>query len=203
MAGAPWLVPELAETGITCSDIHIPAAVHYVEAPPPLPSELRILTYLPDKRAAFYGAEQIHAAAVSFPNVSFDVVGGKGCWATGRLQAPENLHFHGWESDMDADILPLFRWSYAWCSTTAVGATVIEGLLFGRHVVYSYTYPHCQTVSFQDQPGFIATLRSLEERNKSGALALNTSGAAYARQRFEPSTVVREFLSHLELSLRK
>ena len=139
-----------------------------------------MLTYLPDERFGFYGGPLLMDVARRLPDVPIDVVGGAGAGIASR---PPNVRWHGWVKDMT----PLYG-----ASTVVVriprhdglGATVIEGLLHARHVVYTYPVPHTTTVANDSLDDVVGVLEVLRDRHAAGNLQPNLPGRDYALDTF-------------------
>ena len=176
VADGPWLVSELAVVGLTAQDVHVPQPHLCPDVPPPLPSAFRVLTYLPGDRFEFYGGKTVIEAARRLPDVAFDVVGPTG--STPR-EATRNVAWHGWVSGMSA--------MYGRATVVVriprhdgLGATVVEGLLHARHVIYSYPLPFVRQLEPVTVTALINELKGLRDAHASGTLKLNLDGRAYA-----------------------
>jgi len=156
----------------------------------PLPETFRVLTYIPDTRHEFYGGIQIFEAARELPTLAFDVVGGDGTWIPHPLP---NIVFHGWQNDL----APFYKKSSAVVRLVrhdGMGATAVEALLFGRHVLYNYPLPHTIRTPFGDSGRLVGTLRSLSDDFHRGTLRLNTAGHDWAATAFDASTESRRLV---------
>jgi len=190
-SNAPWLKDELEEIGLSSRLVLFP--VGKVSPPPESelkwPSELTVLTYIPDGRAAFYGGPEIVAAARCLPEIRFLVVGGNGGW----LQSPpKNIKFLGQVSNM-SEILNQSNVVVRLVEHDAIGGTVREGLFFARHVVYSYPLPNTCHVAWKDDNGLCTVLRSFNSTLTRGALSPNLEGRAYAIAEWSPDRLLQEF----------
>jgi hypothetical protein len=185
VADGPWLVTELAEVGLRATDVHVPQPHLSPDVPPPLPASFRVMTYLPGDRFDFYGGDVILEAARRLPDVGFDVVGRAG--STPR-EAMRNVAWHGWVPGMSA--------MYA-RSTVVVriprhdglGATVVEGLLHGRHVIYSYWVPYVRKLFPVSVPALVNELSSLRAQHDAGNLGLNLEGRNYALAAYDEQSL--------------
>lgn len=191
IAGAEHLARELAEVGVSAATVPFPGmALSPPESAPELPSCFRVLTYLPagsGPRFAFYGGPQILDAARALPEVEFAVMGTTQI-AEGELGGavlPANLTLLGRVEDPEPE--------YASSSVVvrlvehdAIGGTVCEGLMYGRHVIYTYDVPHTIRVPFGDSAGFIEELRRLKQQHDLSELRLNRTGFEYAAVEFDP-----------------
>lgn len=195
IAGSQRLVDELAEVGIDASHVSIPMARKKVRYPRPLGRAFKVLTYIPEARPTFYGAQMILAVAQQLPTVHFDVVAGSGHWL--RSPAP-NLHFHGWQGNMQ-DWYDEASVVVRMVEHDSVGGTVIEGLLHGRHVIYSYPHEHCTHVTFGDVAGLRDALSHLQKMHEAGCLGPNFQGWEYARKEYDAGDISRKFENTIRL----
>ena len=193
LADASWLAEEMATLGIAAKVLAIPAPNLRAGSPPPLPPVFRVLTYILDYRYRFYGGEAVCKAAQRLPQVQFDVVGGRGRWAPKALA---NLHFHGWQTDME----PFYRNCCVLLRILehdSIGVTVKEALGFARHVLYSYPVPHTELVKFNDHEVLIERLAALERMHRKGLLEPNIAGWHYALREFDEGRDARSLASLL------
>jgi hypothetical protein len=176
LATAPWLASELEAVNLHAITVHVPQPYHSPEEPPPLPTEFRVLTYLPTRRFELYGGDTILEVARRLPHVRFDVVASRG---ENVQSAPANVYWHGWVADMTA--------RYAQATVVVriprhdgLGATVIEGLLNARHVIYTHDLPFVRTIWPATADALVDALGDLEDAHRAGELAPNLAGRSYA-----------------------
>jgi hypothetical protein len=186
LADAPWLTSELEAVGLQAVTAHVPQSHHVPSEIPPLPSEFRVLTYLPEQRFDFYGGDVLVEAARRLPNIRFDVVGAAD--ESGR-SAPANMRWHGWVEDMSEH--------YAQTAVVVriprhdgLGETVIEGLLNARHVVYTYEVPFVRRVWPATSDAVVAALGEFRDTYIAGRLGPNFAGRDYALAEFDEGRLV-------------
>jgi glycosyltransferase involved in cell wall biosynthesis len=193
IADAPWLAQELETVGLRAEVASVPQAYRPADVAPTLPERFRVLTYISADRFDFYGGDTILAAARRLPDVQFDVVG--------RADDPTgsglpNVAWHGWVSDM-----PRF-----YAETTVVlriprhdglGATVIEGLLNARHVIYTYEMPFVQRIEPPTADNLVEAIDALRIAAAAGRLAPNVAGRDYAIATFDEARLVDRLISLL------
>jgi hypothetical protein len=178
---APHLATELAALGIQARYVLV-ASAPVPQTIAPMPADFTVLTYLPEPRRKFYGQDGVWDAARAFPHARFIVVGPGGA----EPGAPANVHYVGEQADMDARIdaacvflrLP---------QHDGLSLGVIEALARGRHVIWNYQLPGVTTVQSTDEA--IAQLGRLNDAHRSGALAINHAGIAYAAAYHNPRSV--------------
>lgn len=180
LAAAPWLASELEEVDLHASVAHVPRPYCSPETSPPLPADFRVLTYLPGDRFAFYGGEAVIEAARRLPDVGFDAVGRL---ASSAPPALTNVAWHGWVAEMTE--------RYARATVVVriprhdgLGGTVVEGLLHGRHVIYTHEVPFVRTIWPATADGLVEALGELRDAHRAGELAPNLVGRSYALDEF-------------------
>lgn len=135
---APHLVHELASIDLQAGLVPILPDHTGIGIRTSSPRKVSVLTYLPDARPDFYGAEVVYGLARQFPNVSFVVVAG-----TSHVQ-PElpNIEYLGYIQNMDrlyeqAPILIRMP------EHDGLPKMVLEALIRGNQVIYNYDFPYC------------------------------------------------------------
>jgi len=191
IAAAPWLSRELELVGIRAVTAYVPTVTNYPPIASPLPAEFRVLTYLPAAHFEFYGGETILEVARRLPNIPFDVVANDGSAVRG---APSNIHWHGWVSDMaeayrNATVVVRIP------AHDAIGATVVEGLVHARHIIYTYEVPFVGRVFPATPEAVVDALESLYGHHVAGRLGLNTAGREYALMEFDSNARTDRLLS--------
>lgn len=189
-ATSEQLVQELAAIGIRAEHLTIPWTLKSPPATvPPLPKQFTVLTYIPDTRADFYGGRSILEVARSLPDGQFVVMGGHGRWAE---DPPPNVHFVGW---VDADeYYPESSVVARVVEHDGGGGTALEGLLYGRHVVYTQERPYCRLVEFGNVDELLGALRELKALHDSGTLRLNHEGRQWALDNVSPHAIASALL---------
>jgi O-antigen/teichoic acid export membrane protein len=195
LAGSENLREELASIGIESRVAWFPGLT--LQAPgtvPPLPGEFAVLSYVPDSRPDFYGGPVLIELARALPSIKVRIVGGSGSWAP---DAPRNVEFVGWVDDMASE----YRRSTVVVRLVdhdAIGATAIEGLMFGRQVVYSGDLLHCTRVEKGDPAQLIATIASILSRWQRGEISLGAAAAHWAADQFSQTERIAALRDELE-----
>ncbi len=182
LCGSQPLCDELAELGVDA--VVVPFPPPQIDIPPttpPLPQTVRAMTYIPEARFTFYGGPQILEAARHLPSVEFLIMG-----SSGRAldEVPDNVRFLGRVDDVPR----LLRDTTVVIRTTehdSIGATIMEALLFGRHVITTNVVPHTAHVPFADTLALVDALKRIETRYGAGDLAPNSAGRDYALVEFD------------------
>jgi hypothetical protein len=190
IAGAPWLSEELSEIGLKADTLYFPSPLRVPEHIPPFPDRFAVLSYVPDSRHEYYGSAEIYECAKQNPSIEFNIIAGSGTWVSEPLP---NLHFHGWVNNIEdyyASAVVVVRLVVH----DALGATVREGWINGRYVIYSYKLDNVLYVRNDDSHALGSVLQQLEMRFNNGQLTLNESGHRYALLNFEPVILTSRFI---------
>lgn len=190
-AGAPWLAQEMIELGVPCEYVPI-TWVPRVEGIPPLPSKFSVLTYMPSVRlGALYGLERILEVAQTLPEVSFELVG----LIEGQIsEPPPNLKIFG--RIQDKDMKEFYRRANVYwrpVSHDGLSFMSLEALSYGRHVVWSYPFPHCAEARDASQDR--AAIEHLYEIHQANNLRLNEPGITMVSKDFSPERIRQEYLA--------
>lgn len=184
-AGSEPLARDLATLGIGARVVPFPwEGVPSPDELPAMPARFTVLSYVPDARSEFYGGPELVAAARALPRARFVVMGGTGTWAE---DAPDNLEFAGWV----ADTAGLYAGASCVVRLTeydSIGGTAVEGLAWGRPVIYNHELAHATRVPFRDAPALIGALEALARRHAADTLEPDSDASAWARREFDPAT---------------
>ena len=135
-----WIQEELAEMKINAELCNFAFFEDSKVAEWNTQGPLKILGYIPDNRAAFYGQENFIKLAHELPEVEFHLVGGL---AENIADKPKNLIAHGWVSDM-SNLFDQIHVCYRFTEHDGLSNTVLEGLALGKYIVYNNNFPHCE-----------------------------------------------------------
>lgn len=183
IAGADHLAAELAAVGIDAESVPFPGALTPPPQPaPPLPALMTVVSYVPEGRRDFYGLPGILDAARSLPTVRFRIFGGT---ANGVPDIPANVSFLGYVDDV-GEVYANATVVVRHIAHDSVGGTVIEGLSYARHVIYTYDLPHTIRSHFDDPDSLTAALSELNTLHDAGRLQSNTEGRRWAMVEFDP-----------------
>lgn len=170
---APWLVDELDAIGVRSEYMPLPVPVDLSE-PPPLPTDFRVLLYLPvdsfDREV--FDMETLLALPGYFPEVHFSLVPSP---AESLPPLPPNLKARGWVSDMDA----LYRETTVYVRLTShdgMSFMALEALSRGRYVIWTHPLEGAILASGLDDVR--AAIQALLDRHKAGVFPLNDAGRA-------------------------
>lgn len=181
ITGASHLTAELLTIGIKARTVAFPGVILPPPEPiPAMPDDMVVVSYIPAEREDFYGLSSLLDAARALPDVQFRFFGG----ATGDGETPDNVEFLGRVDNTD----PVYAQSSVVARIVrhdAVGATVMEGLLYARPVLYSFPLPHTIHVPHGDSDSLTSALRDLRQIHRDRGIPLNTEGHHWARVEFD------------------
>jgi hypothetical protein len=185
---APWLTEEIHGLGLPCE--HVPLFwLPTVPEPVTLPGQFCVGTYMPAvSRKELYGLDRILEAARRLPHIPFELIG----LIEGEIKdPPPNLRILGRSNDMPA----FYRRSTVYwrpVSHDGLSFNALEALAHGRHVIWSYPFPHCIRTSNVETD--VAELQRLFTLHQANNLPLNQAGMDFMAERFAPERIKREFL---------
>jgi len=193
LAAAPWLVEELRSVRIQAD--FVPAAgVTPPAEPKPFEEAFRVVTYLPQIRADFYGAQTVYAVARALPEVTFVVTGSHN---GSDPRAPQNVSFSGHLEDvtsvLDASVVLLRIPKHDGLSTM-----VLEALSRGRYVLWTHNIPGVLVTKALDD--VVASLQALKRRHDARTLPRNAVGLDFVATHFRKTDVALAFEKQLSAS---
>ncbi|MFQ6171909.1 hypothetical protein ACK8HX_09905 [Oryzobacter sp. R7] len=193
LAGSEPLRRELAHVGVDAALVGFPwRTVDPPDVLPSMPPAVTVLTYVPDTRATFYGGPALVEAARRLPQVRFLVMGGSGSWCD---RHPSNVEFLGWVDDP----APLYAGSSAVVRVVdhdSIGGTAVEGLMFGRRVLYSQPLDHAVLVQ-RTADSLVEALQALVEDHRAGRLVPDPAASRWARREFDHRRRFAQLAEHL------
>lgn len=183
---APHLKDELSQIGISAEYVPIfPPDILF--EPLPLPDNHAVLSYIPEKRAEFYGIRELRYLAEKFPHIDFHVVANSG---ESDAKPLPNIVYHGflhWEElrELYKKCSILFRYT----KHDGLPVMLIEALGLGRHVIFSFKYPYVHTPS-SNKP---EDLEDLFRRLVSLPPAENCEGSKYVKSQFTRNILIERY----------
>jgi hypothetical protein len=200
LADAPWLIDELAETGIRAEYVPLPVPGMPQGEPPPLPQVFRVLLYYPEHpldREVFDYPTML-ALAREFPDAAFRLIPSPP--ETLPEPPPPNVEATGWVTDMDA----VYRETTVHVRLTNHDGTsfmAIEALSRGRYVIW--TFPMAGAVQASGFDEVAPVIRDLFERHKRGELGLNLAGRAAVMEEFDFERLAANLDGRLRAAARR
>jgi hypothetical protein len=192
-AVAAHLVDELAEAGITATNVPL-SVVETVEPAPPPPPPLTLLSYLPTRKFDFYNGATVLSLASRFPDVRFLIVGDDG---TDR-GATKNVEFLGYQRDIDK----VYARSHALLRLPrhdGLSYMVLEALNHGRQVIWNLPFEAARMGRTENEVA--CHIRELRAALAAGTLAINERGRQVVHATHSGVRVAGIIRSRLKASL--
>ena len=194
-ADAPWLADELSHAGIEAKVVPVSpiAAVPPMPLPPP---PLTVLSYLPDDKYEFYGAQIVYELARCLPDVRFLVLASE---RRGR-PAPDNLEFIGYHDDVH----PVYARSHVLVRMPdhdGMSQMILEALNHGRYAIWNYNLEG--VIKATTAAEAVARLQELRERLAAGTLPPNDVGRESVRRDFLGSSVADRLCAGISACVRR
>lgn len=186
LACAKHLQDELAQIGIQSEYVPIfPPDISF--KPLPLPDKHAVLSYIPEKRAEFYGMRELHYLAKKFPHIDFHIVANSGQHDSELLP---NVFYHGLLrldelKELYKRCTILFRYS----KHDGLPVMLIEALGLGRQVIFSFKFPYAHTPcsdKLEDLEELFGHLVSLPPEE-------NRKGSEYVNSQFTPNALIERY----------
>jgi hypothetical protein len=171
------LATELRSAGLHAQNAELMGTESIVPGLAPLPDRFRVLGYWNAQSFPVHlSGPAFYDAAQALPDTEFLVLGDDG---SGSPPAPPNVTFLGRLEDP----VPVYTRCVVLVRQTdhdSVPSGMIEEmLLLGRHVIYTYPWPHTITVPHGDSDALIRELLQLRDAFNAGTLPLNEAGREF------------------------
>lgn len=184
-----WIQKELNEIGINAEIIGIHGQKTLSEAKP-FPKEMKVLSYLPENRAGFYGEQAILTCAQAFPEINFHLIG------TGKKYQEKNILSHGWVNnpeDFINDSVVVIRFA----EHDSLADIVLKSLHRGRYVLYNYPFNYCEHCTTHDD--LIKSIGSFKSKFDKGLLELNIQAHNFVESSFNENVIFNQLHKRLQL----
>ncbi len=186
---APWLVDELATTGIRAGLIPLVTPVRYDLRREAAPAG--VLAYLPDERADFYGCQVVYAAARQLPEIPFAVVAG----TQEKQPAIPNVRYFGWVDDL-APLYEQYPILLRVARHDGLPKMVLEALAFGNQVIFEYPLEGCRHARTEAE--VLSAIRGIIAEG----CPVNEAGRRLVQEHYRHDQVVAALLQTLGVSTR-
>ena len=187
-----WIKEELSEIGIKAEISNFASFDRVFDLKSTNNKRLRVLSYIPDNRAEFYGIKDILELARSFTNVDFIIVGGD---SKAYEPLPKNYKAIGWIKDM-GPIYDQVDICIRHTEHDGLSTFVLEGLARGKVVFYNNKFTHCH---------FTPNLEALKQQLAqvltsfdSGNSILNNEGAKFISTEFSKDVIFKKLKTKIE-----
>ena len=187
-----WIQDELKPIGIHAKILNFASFNHSFEIQVPKGKKLRLLTYMSDARAEFYGLPKVIELAKVFPEVSFTIVGAK---ASDFHPLPKNVEALGWVENIDFH----FDNSHATIRIPkhdGLSNFVLESLARGKHVLYNHPYSHCNFCPTHEN--LEQAIRQLKQTVEQDTFKPNLAGKQFVEREFNSNYVFSQLIREFE-----
>lgn len=163
LADSEYLVQSLKAVKIKSKRLYF-ANRMLVDTEQGYPSKLTVLCYIPDGKEKFYGLEQVFYCAEKMPDTEFLLLRNTGTYPLSNVRA---LGFVAEE-----DIYKTYNLCSVYVRMTqhdSLSCMVLELLACGRHVIWTYPFPHChQANSSEDLYSILSDTSLFKLPNQAG-----------------------------------
>lgn len=190
-----WIQDELQQIGVDAEILNFASFDRKFDVVYPQTNRLKILSYMSDARAEFYGLPSVIELARKFSDVDFSIVGAK---AQKFQPLPQNLVAHGWVDQME----PHFDACHAtirFPQHDGLSNFVLESLARAKHVLYNHPYPNCTFC-----PSLVELERAvydLREAVKLGTYQPNLNGKQFVENEFNSEHIFGKLIEKINALL--
>lgn len=188
LTDTPWFVDKLKEIGINNASFIPLKAIEKSTIIENFPEKFKVLAYIPENRAEFYGIETAIAIANATPDIDYMWVGIEK-W---KSELPKNIKLLGWVSD----IKPAINESVACIrmpKTDGLSFFILEAIALQRYTAYNQPFhssKYCKTTD-----DFVEYLMELKRKFDKDELDLNEINSDEILESFNFNKVVKNIYS--------
>ena len=188
---SPWLNTELLSIGLKPQQV--PFKFAEVKNVIEKYTSLSAMTYIADKRQAFYGIHQFKAVAEKYPSIEFKLFG----VVNPEVELPINVKSYGWvPSDVFQNHLretPIF---FRLAEHEGFPVSVIEAMSFGCEVIMTSPYEYSYTAKSTEEVllAFDKVKQLVEDRN----LTPNHNLVAMTKRDYDKDTVMKNYIAKIK-----
>jgi len=188
---SPWLNTELLSIGLKPQQV--PFKFAEVKNVIEKYTSLSAMTYIADKRQAFYGIHQFKAVAEKYPSIEFKLFG----VVNPEIELPANVKSYGWvPSDVFQNHLretPIF---FRLAEHEGFPVSVIEAMSFGCEVIMTSPYEYSYTAKSTEEVllAFDKVKQLVEDRN----LTPNHNLVAMTKRDYDKDTVMKNYIAKIK-----
>lgn len=195
LAEVNWTAEQLRSAGLRSRIVPLPPR-HRTGATVPMPQQFTVMLYVPRTRTDFYGRKEFERLMRRLAGrpVRYLIVGG------GEIEVPPGVDASnlGWRdalADVYRDASALVRFT----PRDGLSLMVLEALSFGRHVLWTQTFPHATLIrSYDDMEREICALL---EAHLRGELRPQTDAAALIAEQYSVESSMQAIASAWEDAL--
>lgn len=192
-----WIQEELKQINIDAKIVNFASFDKVFDSVIPKSNRLKLLSYMSDARAEFYGLQKVIDLANVFPEIDFTIVGAT---ADSFKHLPENMKALGWINDMDAQ--------FDNCHATirvpehdGLSNFVLESLARGKQVFYNHPYENC--IFCPSQIDLQNGIREMLNKFSRGECLSNEKGKITVEKEFNADFVFSRLINEINLKVEK
>ena len=188
---SPWLNTELISIGLKPE--YVPFKFAEVKKVIEKYSSICAMTYIADKRQAFYGIHQFKAVAEKYASIEFKLFG----VVNTEVELPANVKSYGWvPSDVFQNHLretPIF---FRLAEHEGFPVSVIEAMSFGCEVIMTSPYEYSHTAKSKEEVllAFDKVKQLVEDRN----LTPNHNLVAMTKRDYDKDTIMKNYIAKIK-----
>ncbi len=190
-ADAPWLIQEVQQLGVPISLLHF-KHLNAVQVAPSY-EQIRVMSYVPQKRQDFYGLPKILQAAKELPDINFDIYG----MSEFDGQLPSNVVLKGWTDEESfakglSDSAIFLRLT----EHDGFSISVLEALSHGCEVIWTYPLEDVHLLQQGQELKEVLVdcldivFKRANKPNREVALRIQTA--------FEKKKIIANYIEHLK-----
>lgn len=186
-----WIQKELKQIEVEAKIMNFASFDKKYKVVTPQSNRLKVLSYMSDERAEFYGLTKVIDLARKLPKIDFTIVGAK---ADKYRPLPENVEALGWVEDMN--------FQFDNCHATiripehdGLSNFVLESLARGKQVLYNHPYPNCTFCSTQKE--IENELNKLNSDFENGMYQANEKGKLFIEKEFNSDYVFSRLINEI------
>ena len=189
-----WIQDELKDANIDAEICNFVSFDRRFEARNPGNERLKVLSYISESRADFYGANEFIRLAEAFPNVDFVVAGSE----LNEYQLPDNLKALGWVENMGA-VYHQVDVCVRYPEHDGLSSFILESLARGKHTLYKYPFNQCMHCPEEDN--LHKAIEALNHLHVQKVLQPHTDGMKFIEEGFNTKTILGNLVAKFK-SLR-
>jgi hypothetical protein len=156
--------------------------LNFIDKIPPLPKKFSVLTYVPERRWDFYNGDLVLELAGMLPEIEFHLL------ASGEKTTNlPNVFIY----DFIGDVTPFYKNCTTLLRITVhdgLPKMVLEALSYGRHVLWSESFPHCFKVN-----SFNECIKVLNKLKLNASP--NREGKKFVEKTFSPKNILADYFN--------
>jgi hypothetical protein len=188
---APWFKQELLPLNILAEQVHFKYAMPNLTNRTKYKS-IKVLTYIGQNRADFYGLSTIIAAATVLPEIEFNIMG----MSSTPQVLPPNVNVLGWVSQERVALLLTECAIFARViEHDGFSVSVMEALSFGAEVIWSYEMNNCHLANNETQ--LINKISVCKTQIEQRGFTPNYENINYVNTTFSKEVIMKKYINKI------